>query len=140
MPWKTLGGIVGVVGSLLGVYFLFFPEPKDPHSGEITEVRTVEYRSDGILFSVQAHLVGFNDKPCRVAASVRFGTTGTPVPLYGDVDAGAFIPESEDDRASLEAFVPTPTAPGQYYVEFVVYDDDGVTILDRQESASFQVQ
>ena len=52
-PWGVIASIVGLIGTALGIYFVFFAAPEDPHSGEITEVRIIEYGQGGVNFSIK---------------------------------------------------------------------------------------
>jgi hypothetical protein len=89
---------------------------------------------------VQVHLEGFNGKTCPLVATVRAVDTGTPVFGFADLSVATFRPESEDEQASADVIVPSPSDLGHYYVEFEIRDNDGVTILDSAISTTYYVR
>lgn len=138
---KGVIAVIAGIGVVLGVVFVVLPEldPKAKHSGEITEARILQFGPGYAVFQIQAHLEGFNGKDCPVGFTTRVVGSGAPVPGYDGFLTEAFHPESQDERALLTAQLPTPQVGGTYYVDFYLYDNDGMTILDTQSSHTYDV-
>jgi hypothetical protein len=137
-PLKTMGIVAGGIAAVIGLAFLILPQlnPESTHAGEIVEVRDTEYLGDSVIYNVRAHLTGFNGKTCPLRFNIRNQTLGTLV--VEGVDAGTYGPESQDETAALDVRVFTEPLPtGTYYVEFVLFDNDGFTELDRETSRPF---
>lgn len=142
---EIIGAVLGLPALVLGFVFLVLPQlnPETEHSGEIVEAQITEYNVPnaqflGNTYSVRVRIKGFNDKRLSLGYSVRNYQGGAQVSDLADAHAATFQPESSDDTAASEVWVPIPNAAGTYYVQFVLYDNDGTTELHQRSSATFQ--
>lgn len=140
----AIGGIATAVAALVGLALLFWPNlnPLSAHAGEIESVEVTEYNVPnggyvGIEYAVQVHLKGYNGKKNPVRYTVRSVENGTALSDMVDEPAFDHISEGQDETATGEAWVPIPPTSGDYYVEFILYDNDGETVLDRDTSPEF---
>jgi hypothetical protein len=142
---EILGVAMGVPAAVLSFIFLVYPQlnPQTEHSGEITEMQVTEYNVTrgqflGNTYSVRVRIKGFNGKRLFLGYTVRNYEGGAEISGLANQRALIFRPESDDDTAASEVWSPVPAASGTYYVEFVLYDNDGSTVLDQQNSVTFQ--
>jgi hypothetical protein len=113
-PWGKIAGVVGAIAAVVTLAFLILPQldPESPHSGEIVEIRDVEYFADSVTYNVRVHLTGFNGKTCPLRFNIRNQTLGTLV-VQG-MDAATFRAESQDETASVDVSVSTDAPSGRH--------------------------
>ena len=137
-PWGKISGVVALIAGVVGLAFLLLPQldPETVHAGEIVEIRDVEYFEGSVTYNVRVHLTGFNGKTCYLSYNIRNQTLGTLA--TSGTAATTFTAESQDETASATvSFAAGHLAAGTYYVEFILYDDDGVTELHSSTSRTF---
>jgi hypothetical protein len=137
-PWGKITAVVTCIAAVAGLAFLILPQldPESVHAGEIVGTRDVEYFPGSVTYNVRVHLTGFNGKTCYLSYNIRNQTLGTLA--TSGVAAATFTAESQDETASATVSVQTGhLVPGTYYIEFILYDDDGVTELHSSTSRTF---
>ena len=154
-----LGALAAAVTAIVTLWSTFFPEP-GTYSGDLSDVtmehgvtfgdyqqranQPVDTRNQalnnqfGIAVNFVAEIQGYKDKECQLRWSLFDATTQTRYPdrRWSNVVAGPLVPESSNDRASRDVWIPVPDTRGQYFVRLELYDPDG-SRLDYADSSAF---
>ncbi len=88
-----------------------------PPDGDYTRA---EGRKVGNVVDFQVRILGLKGRKNTVTWAV-YTSGSSPRRLYDDTP-WELIPEADDDRASLDVWVPLPASPGRYFVRLEVRD------------------